>query len=91
MCGMSEQQFTEMPVVVEERMSDQAGDVKDQGFRVVFMHGFSQDEMGRIMRGVKSVADDPSKVAFCMSTENNLDWKIRDLIEDVTEEHAYMK
>ena len=26
-----------------------------------------------------------------MSTENNVDWKIRDLIADVTEEHDYMK
>ena len=25
-----------------------------------------------------------------MTTENNLEWKIRDLIADVTEEHAYM-
>ena len=73
-------------------MSNQnSSGVSDKGYRVVLFHGFSQDEMGRIMRGIKSVADDPGKVAFCMSTENNLDWKIRDLIEDVTEEHDYMK
>lgn len=69
----------------------QGADLEDRGYRIVFMHGFTQDEMGRIMKGVKSVVDDLGKVAFCMSTENNVDWKIRDLIADVTEEHDYMK
>ncbi len=63
----------------------------DRGYKVVFMHGFNQDEMGRIIRGVKSIVTDPGMVAFCMSTENNLDWKIRELLSDVTEEHDYMK
>ena len=73
-------------------MSQNQGiDVEDRGYRVVFMHGFGQDEMGRIMKGVKSIVDDPGKVAFCMSTENNVEWKIRDLISDVTEDHDYMK
>ncbi len=59
--------------------------------KVIFMHGFTQEEMGRILRGVKSVVEDPGSVAFCMSTEKNLDWKVRDLIKDVTEEHDYMR
>jgi hypothetical protein len=64
---------------------------EDRGYKVVYMHGFTQDEIGRIIRGVKSIVEDPGMVAFCMSTENNLDWKIRDLLNDVTEEHDYMK
>ena len=72
-------------------MSVEKPDAEDRGFKVVFMHGFTQDEMGRILKGVKSVVEDPGKVAFCMSTPNNLDWKIRDLINDVTEEHDFMK
>ena len=63
----------------------------DHGYKVIFMHGFSQEELTRIMRGVKSVVTDPGMVAFCMSTENNLDLKIRELIADVTEEHDYLK
>jgi hypothetical protein len=59
-------------------------------YKVVFMHGFSQDEMVRIMRGVKSVVEDPKSVAFCTSTERNLDFKVRDLIADVTEDHDYL-
>ena len=58
---------------------------------MVFMHRFTQDEMGRILRGVKSIVEDPGTVAFCMSTENNLDWKIRDMLNDVTEEHDFMR
>lgn len=72
-------------------MSKKEISLEDRGYKIVFMHGFTQDEMGRILRGVKSIVDDPGKVAFCMSTKNNLDWKIRDLIDDVTEEHEYMK
>ena len=59
--------------------------------KVVFMHGFSQDEMTRIIRGVRSIVEDSGAVAFCMSTENNLDWKVKDLLTDVIEEHEYMK
>ena len=72
-------------------MAENDRSVEDRGYKVIFMHGFTSDEMGRILRGVKSVVDDPGMVAFCMSTKNNLDWKIRDLISDVTEEHEYMK
>jgi hypothetical protein len=59
--------------------------------KVVFLHGFSQEETTRIIRGVRSVTEDPGSVAFCMSTKNNLDWKVKDLIADVVEEHEYMK
>ena len=60
-------------------------------YKVIFMHGFSQEEMSRIMRGVRSVVEEPGAVAFCMSTERNLEWKVGDLIKDVTEEHDYLK
>lgn len=59
--------------------------------KVVFMHGFSQEEMTRIIKGVRSVVEDQGSVAFCMSTKNNLEWKVKDLIADVVEEHEYMK
>ena len=68
-----------------------APESEKQEHKVVFMHGFSQEEMTRIMRGVKSVVEDPGMVAFSMSTENNIDWKVKDLLADVIEEHEYMK
>lgn len=59
--------------------------------KVVFLHGFTQEEITRIIRGVRSVVEDSGSVAFCMSTEKNLEWKVKDLMADVTEEHEYMK
>ena len=55
------------------------------------MHGFSEEEISLIMRGVRSVVTDPSSVAFCMSTEKNVEWKGKALLADVTEEHEYMR
>ncbi len=43
------------------------------------------------MRGVRSVVSDPRSVAFCTSTPKNLEWKVKDLITDVVEEHRYMQ
>ena len=59
--------------------------------RVVYMHGFSEEEISRIMRGVRSVVADPGSVAFCMSTEKNVEWQVKALLADVTEEHEYLR
>ncbi len=59
--------------------------------RVVFLHGFSDEEITRIIRGVKSVVGDADSAAFCTSTATNLEWKVQDLIDDVLKEHDYMK
>ena len=53
---------------------------KSDDTKVVFVHGFSQEEVSRIMRGVRSVVADPGSVAFCMSTEKNVEWKVKSLI-----------
>ncbi|WP_319478161.1 DUF3783 domain-containing protein [Marispirochaeta aestuarii] len=58
--------------------------------KLIMFHGFDQDEVLGLMRLLKANIAEPRKVAFCMTTENNLEWKIRDLISDVVEEHAYM-
>ena len=63
---------------------------KPEDYKLIFMHGFSQEEIMRIMRGVKKVVDDPKSVAFCTSTKRNVRWRIKDLIKDVTTEHDYM-
>jgi hypothetical protein len=59
--------------------------------RVVLIHGFSRDETIAIMRAAKSTAADPQGIAFTTSTPANLDWKLRDLIVEVREEHEYMQ
>lgn len=63
----------------------------ESGDRVVFLHGFSQDEIKKILSAVKLAFDKPLDVAFCMSTQNNMNWKVKDLISDVREDHEYLK
>ncbi|HOJ98948.1 MAG TPA: DUF3783 domain-containing protein [Termitinemataceae bacterium] len=62
---------------------------------VVFLHGFSREQLGAIMRAVKAVAAetgmDPKEIAFATSTPTNMEWKVRDLIDEVRQEHEYLK
>ncbi|MFQ3546894.1 MAG: DUF3783 domain-containing protein [Termitinemataceae bacterium] len=62
---------------------------------VVLMHGFTHEQMIAIMRSAKAAAKeqglDPQSIAFSSSTPTNLEWKLRDLIAEVQEEHEYMK
>ncbi len=58
--------------------------------KLVMFHGFEQEEVLGLMRLIKANVAAPREIAFCMTTEQNADWKIRDLIADVTEEHSYM-
>lgn len=62
---------------------------------VVFMHGFTHEQMLAIMRAakaaVKEMGVDPQSIAFSSSTPTNLEWKVKDLIAEVREEHEYMK
>ena len=58
--------------------------------KLIMFHGFNQEEALGLLKMIKANLAEPREVAFCMTTENNLEWKIRDLIADVTEEHAYM-
>lgn len=58
--------------------------------KLIMLHGFSQEEALGLLRMIKANQEDPREIAFCMTTETNMEWKIKDLIADVTEEHAYM-
>jgi len=51
------------------------------------MHGLTQDEAVAAMRAVKSSLGVKDEVAFAMSTEANLGWKLAELVEHVLEEH----
>lgn len=54
------------------------------------MHGLSQEEAVVAMRSIKASLKVQNEVAFAMSTETNLEWKLSDLVEHVLEEHALM-
>jgi cysteine sulfinate desulfinase/cysteine desulfurase-like protein len=62
---------------------------------VILMHGFSHEQMITIMRAAKAAAKelgvDPLSIAFTSSTPTNMEWKLKDLIAEVREEHEYMK
>ncbi|AEJ20089.1 DUF3783 domain-containing protein [Gracilinema caldarium] len=62
---------------------------------VIVMHGFTHEQMISIMRAAKAAAKeagvDPLSIAFSSSTPTNMEWKLKDLIAEVREEHEYMK
>ena len=58
--------------------------------KVVVMHGFTQEEAVAAMRAIKVALQVQNEVAFAMSTETNLAWKLSDLVEHVLEEHEFM-
>ena len=62
---------------------------------VIFLHGFDQKTMFKIIDGIKVTAReagvDPGTIAFAASTVNNMEWKIRKLIREVRKEHDYME
>ena len=59
--------------------------------KVILLHGFSQEEMSKILRVVKAAVDDPQEIAFAMTTPTNLQWKIKDFINDVRGDHEYLR
>jgi hypothetical protein len=59
--------------------------------RVILMNGFSQPEILKIMRTVKSMYENPRDLIFATTTKNNLDFKLKDLILDLSEDHEYLK
>lgn len=59
--------------------------------RMILLHGFNREEVMKILKAVKSVAADPSEIAFSVTTDTNLAWTVQDLVKEVREEHEYMK
>lgn len=63
--------------------------IKRKG-KVVVLHGMTQEEAVAAMRAVKSTLAVKDEIAFAMSTESNLGWKLEELVEHVLEEHEMM-
>jgi hypothetical protein len=55
--------------------------------KVVILHGFAPEEALAAMRALKSALPSAAGAAFATSTETNLGWKLKDLVEHVAEEH----
>lgn len=59
--------------------------------RMILIHGFSREDTMKILRAVKGSLDDPAGIAFSVTTDTNREWKVGDLIQEVREEHEYMR
>lgn len=59
--------------------------------RVIIMHGMDNAEMDLVMRAVKKTLDKSRDTIFAKTTENSLKMKVGALIEDLTEDHEYLK
>jgi hypothetical protein len=61
---------------------------------VIFVQGFSRETLFKIVDAVKKTVEeeggDPASIAFASSTVNNMEWKIRKLIREVSKEHEAM-
>lgn len=59
--------------------------------KVIVMHGFSPEEAFAAMRALKAALPSAADAAFATSTPTNLNWKLKDLFEHVSEEHQQYK
>jgi hypothetical protein len=76
--------------------SQESGSIGEQqtGLRpakVIYFHGFEREDVFKIIKAIKSVVDQPGEIAFSTSTPTNLEWKIKDMVAEVREDHAYFK
>ena len=59
--------------------------------KVIFFHGFEREDVFKIIKAIKASASNPKEIAFSMSTPTNLEWKIKDMVTEVREDHAFFK
>ena len=59
--------------------------------KLVLLHGFEPGEVVAAMRAIKAALPAARGAAFATTTEANLQWKVSELIEHVSEEHRAME
>ncbi|MCG8481307.1 MAG: DUF3783 domain-containing protein [Spirochaetales bacterium] len=59
--------------------------------RVIIMHGLSYAEIDLVMRAVKKELERPRDIIFAKTTDNSLTMKVGELIEDLSQDHEYLK
>ncbi len=59
--------------------------------KVIYLHGFEKDDLFKVIRAIKAEVDNPGEIAFSTSTPTNLEWKIKDMIAEVRQDHAFFK
>ena len=56
---------------------------------IFIMHDVPREKLGDVMKAVKSVLG--RDVIFSITTDTNLEWKVKDLLEELRKEHEEMK
>ena len=59
--------------------------------KIIVLHGFTSEEALVAMRALKAGLPSAGDAAFATTTETNLEWKLKDLVEHVSEEHRQYK
>ena len=59
--------------------------------KVIYLHGFEREDLFKVIKAIKAEVDNPGEIAFSTSTPTNLEWKIKDMIAEVREDHAFFK
>jgi len=59
--------------------------------KVIYFHGFERDDVFKIIKAIKGSVGNPGEIAFSTSTPTNLEWKIKDMVAEVREDHAFFK
>ena len=59
--------------------------------KVIIFHGIDNEEVISLMRLIKNTTDSPKDFIFAVTTEQSLEWRVKDLIKELEEEHEYFK
>ncbi|MDA3939051.1 MAG: DUF3783 domain-containing protein [Spirochaetia bacterium] len=59
--------------------------------KVIYFHGFERDDVFKIIKAIKGSVSNPGEIAFSTATPTNLEWKIKDMVAEVREDHAFIK
>ena len=59
--------------------------------KIVIFHGVTDEEAAFLMRLIKENVSNPKNFIFAVTTEHSLNWKVRDLIHELEEEHNYFR
>jgi len=59
--------------------------------KIVIFHGLSDEEAAFYMKLIKQSSKEPKSFIFAMTTTSSLEWKVKDLIIELKEEHNYFK
>jgi hypothetical protein len=59
--------------------------------KIVILHGFESEEVLAALRALKAALPSARDAAFATTTPTNLEWKLCDLIEHVSEEHRQFR